>query len=79
MKYETLFKNKMADESALKVLEWKVSVARKELNNLRRDVNSLKRMFIQKITEVKESLERGNFITVLISFPGTTVFEPLSV
>ncbi|XP_068740191.1 tRNA (adenine(37)-N6)-methyltransferase-like [Montipora capricornis] len=49
----------MAEESALKILEWKVSVARKELNNLRRDVNSLKRMFIQKITEVKESLERG--------------------
>lgn len=50
---------KMADESTVDVLERNVYVARKELNNLRREVNSLKRMFIQKIKEVKGFVERG--------------------
>lgn len=41
------------------VLESKIAVARKELHNLRRDVNSLKRMFIHKFNEVKEMVEKG--------------------
>ena len=49
----------MADESVVDVLERNIYVARKELMNLRREVNSLKRMFIQKIKEVKEFVERG--------------------
>lgn len=54
----------MADESTIDVLERNIYVARKELNNLRREVNSLKRMFIQKIKEVKGFVERGTLSAV---------------
>lgn len=54
----------MADDATNRVLEQKIAVARRELNNLRRDVNSLKKMFIQKFNEVKELLEKGEISTI---------------
>lgn len=54
----------MADDATVRVLEQKIAVARRELNNLRRDVNSLKKMFIQKFNEVKELLEKGEISTI---------------
>lgn len=54
----------MADESTIDVLERNIYVARKELNNLRREVNSLKRMFMQKIKEVKGFVERGTLSAI---------------
>ena len=55
----------MAEESiTLDSLERNICVARKELNNLRQEVNSLKRMFIQKIKEVKGFVEKGTFSTI---------------
>lgn len=54
----------MEDESIIDVLERNIYVARKELNNLRREVNSLKRMFIQKIKEVKGFVERGTLSAI---------------
>ena len=49
----------MADESKLQVLERKIAVARRELNKIRSDVNSMKKMFIQKFKEVKELSVQG--------------------
>ena len=54
----------MAHESTIDVLERNIYVARKELNNLRREVNSLKRMFMQKIKEVKGFVERGTLSAI---------------
>ena len=54
----------MADKTTVRVLERKIAVARRELNNLRRDVNSLKKMLIQKFNEVKELLEKGEISTI---------------
>ena len=54
----------MADDATVRVLQQKIAVARRELNNLRRDVNSLKKMFIQKFNEVKELLEKGEISTI---------------
>ena len=54
----------MADDATVRVLEQKIAVARRELNNLRRDVNSLKKMSIQKFNEVKELLEKGEISTI---------------
>ena len=54
----------MADDTTVRVLERKIAVARRELNNLRRDVNSLKKMLIQKFNEVKELPEKGEISTI---------------
>ena len=53
----------MADQSTI-CLARSVEVARRELNNLRRDVKSMKKMFIQKFKEVKELIEKGETKTL---------------
>lgn len=53
----------MADQSTI-CLARSVEVARRELNNLRRDLNSMKKMFIQKFKEVKELIEKGETKTL---------------
>ena len=53
----------MADQSTL-CLARSVEAARRELNNLRRDLNSMKKMFIQKFKEVKELIEKGETKTL---------------
>lgn len=52
----------MADQTIC--LARSVEVARRELNNLRRDLNSMKKMFIQKFKEVKELIEKGETKTL---------------
>ncbi|KAJ7380276.1 hypothetical protein OS493_010992 [Desmophyllum pertusum] len=49
----------MADEAKLQLLESKIAVARRELNNLRSDMYSMKKMFGQKFKEIKEMFEKG--------------------
>ena len=49
----------MADEAKLQLLESKIAVARRELNNLRSDMYSMKKMFGQKFKEIKEMVEKG--------------------
>lgn len=49
----------MADEAKVKHLERKIAVARKELNKLRSDMNSMKKMFVHKCKQVKEMVETG--------------------
>ena len=51
----------MADESKLQleVLERKIAVARGELNKLRSDVKSVKKMFVQRFKEVEELVKKG--------------------
>ena len=52
---------KMADEANFQPLESKIALARRELNNLRSDMYSMKRMFAQKLKEIKEMVETGEF------------------
>ena len=49
---------KMADEKNFQPLESKIALARRELNNLRSDMYSMK-MFAQKFKEIKEMVETG--------------------
>ena len=48
----------MADEKNFQPLESKIALARRELNNLRSDMYSMK-MFAQKFKEIKEMVETG--------------------
>ena len=50
---------KMADEKSFQPLESKIALARRELNNLRSDMYSMKKMFAQKFKEIKEMVETG--------------------
>ncbi|KAL9986484.1 hypothetical protein ACROYT_G000639 [Oculina patagonica] len=50
----------MADEAKFQLLESKIAVARRELNKLRSDMHSMKKMFVQKLKEIKEMAEKGN-------------------
>ena len=50
---------KMADEKNFQPLESKIALARRELNNLRSDMYSMKKMFAQKFKEIKEMVETG--------------------
>ena len=52
----------MADEAKLQLLESKIAVARRELNNLRSDMHSMKKMFAQKQKDIKEMLEKGEIL-----------------
>lgn len=69
----------MADQSTISLAR-SVEVARRELNNLRRDLNSMKKMFIQKFKEVKELIEKGETKTshrhCLSNFPWDGPFVP---
>lgn len=49
----------MADETKVRLLESKIAVARRELNKLRSDMHSIKKMFVHKFKEVKEMVETG--------------------
>lgn len=49
----------MADQAKFQLLESKIAVARRELNNLRSDMHSMKKMFVQKFKEIKEMVEKG--------------------
>lgn len=49
----------MADEAKFQLLDRKIAVARRELNNLRSDMYSMKKMFVHKFKEVKEMVETG--------------------
>ena len=49
----------MADEKNFQPLESKIALARRELNNLRSDMYSMKKMFAQKFKEIKEMVETG--------------------
>ena len=50
---------KMADEANFQSLESKIALARRELNNLRSDMYSMKKMFAQKFKEIKGMVETG--------------------
>ena len=50
---------KMADEANFQRLESKIGLARRELNNLRSEMYSMKKMFVQKFKEIKEMVETG--------------------
>ena len=68
----------MADKSTISLAR-SVEVARRELNNLRRDLNSMKKMFIQKFKEVKELIEKGETKTLhrhCLKFPLGRTFCP---
>ena len=69
----------MADQSTISLAR-SVEVARRELNNLRRDLNSMKKMFIQKFKEVKELIEKGETKTlhrhIVLNFPWDGPFVP---
>ena len=49
----------MADEANYQSLESKIALARRELNNLRSDIYSMKKMFAQKFKEIKGMVETG--------------------
>ena len=56
----------MADESKVQDVERKIAVARRELNNLRSEINSLKKMVVQKFKDVKELIEKGKINAFLV-------------
>ena len=49
----------MADETKFQLLDRKIAAARRELNKLRSDMYSMKKMFVHKFKQVKEMLETG--------------------
>lgn len=53
----------MADkmEGLLLRLEREVIVARKELNNLRKEMNATKKIFCKKFDDIQETVEKGKF------------------
>ena len=63
---ESLQQAKMADEANVR-LESKITLARRELNNLRSDVYSMKKMFAQKFKEIKEMVETGELLLSTIN------------
>ena len=57
----TGIKTKMADkvEGLLLRLEREVIFARKELSNLRKEMNCTKKMFCEKLNDIQETVEKG--------------------
>ena len=55
----------MADEANYQSLESKIALARRELNNLRSDIYSMKKMFAQKFKEIKGMVETGKVTYIL--------------
>ena len=49
----------MADEAKVQLLERKIAVARRELNKLRSDMHSMKKMFVHKCKQVEEMVKTG--------------------
>ena len=66
----------MADETKVRLLESKIAVARRELNKLRSDMHSIKKMFVHKFKEVKEMVETGEVpFTFFINFTSVIVLN----
>lgn len=66
----------MADETKVRLLESKIAVARRELNKLRSDMHSIKKMFVHKFKEVKEMVETGEVpFTFFINLTSVSVLN----